>query len=230
MKIKRISGMIGLIVVASVLASCSGGQNPAPTTDPKLIYTQVAETVQAQATQTAAAQVLTPKSTNTPLPTDVPSTLAATNSTVLPSTSGTKSPVISTLSGSGTPGLVLPTLAGVPTSTGQAATAPDKMLYVSQTVADGTKVAPGTQFTQSWVLKNVGTTTWNSTYRVRFYGGNRLGVDDFEIGKTIAPNSTITLTVQMTAPDKVGQYNSLWVLTNNDGVNFGFFTLGLEVK
>jgi hypothetical protein len=104
------------------------------------------------------------------------------------------------------------------------------MTYVSQTIADGTKFKAGEQFTLSWVVKNIGTTTWNSTYRVRFFGGTRFGVEDFQIGKTVAPNAALTITVHMTAPDKVGQYNSIWVLTNNDGSNFGSFTFSLEVK
>ena len=104
------------------------------------------------------------------------------------------------------------------------------MLYVSQAVADGTVFKPGDQFTMSWVIKNVGTTTWPNTYRVRFYGGVRFGVQDFNLPATVAINSSVTITVQMTAPSTAGQYNSIWVLTNNDGVNFGYFTFNCEVK
>ena len=104
------------------------------------------------------------------------------------------------------------------------------MLYVSQTVADGTVFKPGDQFAMSWVIKNVGTTTWPNTYRVRFYGGERFGVQDYTLPSTVDPNRSVTLTVNITAPSSAGQYNSIWVLTNNDGVNFGYFTFNLEVK
>jgi len=229
MKIKRISAVIGLLLVLSFVAACSSAQNPTATTDPKLIYTQVAETVQAQMTKTGAASILTPKPTDTELPTDVPPTEAAPQGTVNPTTAGTQPTGQATVAGTQS-GTAAATLAVLPTNTGQAPTAPDKMLYVSQTVPDGTKFKTGDQFTQSWVIKNVGTTSWPNTYRVRFFGGNRFGVDDFHLPATIAPNQSVTLTVHMTAPDKVGQFNSIWVLTNNDGVNFGFFTFNLEVK
>ncbi|HVP20504.1 MAG TPA: NBR1-Ig-like domain-containing protein [Anaerolineaceae bacterium] len=229
MKIKRISAIIGLLVVLSLLAACGSAQNPTATTDPKLIYTQVAETVQAQMTKTGAASILTPKATDTELPTEVPPTAALTQGTVSPTTAGTQPTGKATVAGT-TSGTAAATLVVLPTNTGQVPTAPEKMLYISQTVKDGTIFKAGDQFTQSWVIKNVGTTTWPNTYRVRFYGGNRFGVDDFTLPGTIIPNQTVTLTVHMTAPANVGKYNSIWVMTNNDGVNFGFFTFNLEVK
>jgi len=233
MNMKRLCALAGLSILLALAAGCSGGQNPTATTDPILIYTQVAQTVQAQMTKTGAASILTPKPTNTPAPTDVPPTTAPTQGTPNPTTSGTQATAAATqaaTSAAGTPGTVVATTFTLPTSTGQAPTAPDKMLYVSQTVPDGTKVKANDQFTLSWVVKNVGTTTWDKSYRIRFFGGDRYGIQDQSLQTTVAPNASLTITVHVTAPGKAGQYNSIWVMTNKDGVNFGFFTFSLEVK
>jgi hypothetical protein len=224
MNIKKIGEIFGLLVILSILAGCAGTQNATPTSDPKLIYTQVALTVQAQITD---AVKLTPKVTNSPQPTDVPLP-TATKGTPNPTTVGTKGTTVAT-NAAGTPGTAVPTLAKT-TAPGTTSTVPDKMLWVSQTVADGTKFKAGDQFTLTWTIQNVGTTTWDATYRLRFFGGVRLGVQDFTIPQTVKPQGTVKLTVHMTAPDKVGQYNSIWVMTNPDGVNFGNFNFSCEVK
>ncbi len=234
MKAYRIVALVGLAAALFFLAGCSGAKNQTPTTDPKAVYTQVAE----QAAQTAQSQQtnvakLTPRATNTTQPTDVPETPTVgtpnpTTSGTQPTTSGTQATAKPTTAG--TAGTPQATTFVLPTSTKPAVASPDKMLYVSQTVADGSVFKPGDQFTQSWVVKNVGTTTWPNTYRVRFYGGERFGVQDFTLPSTVDPNKSVTLTVNMTAPSAVGQYNSIWVMTNNDGVNFGYFTFNLEVK
>ena len=225
MNTKKIGDLIGLFVVLSILAGCAAAQNTNPTTDPKLIYTQVAQTVQAQITTSAR---LTPKGSNTPLPTDVPSA-TATMGTPNPTSATTKIP--NSTVPAGTPGTALPTLPNtLAINTGPAPTVPDKMLYVGQGVPDGTKFNGGDQFTMSWTIKNVGTTTWDNTYQVRFYGGDRLGVNDFTIPGTVVPQQSVKLSVEMTAPNNSGQYNTIWVLTNPTGVNFGYFTFALEVK
>ena len=225
MNIKKIGALMGLFVVFIILAGCAAAQNATPTTDPKLIYTQVAQTVQAQITSSAR---LTPKASTTPPPTDVPSP-TATKGTPNPTSATTKTP--NSTVPAGTPGTALPTLPNtIPTNSGPAPAVPDKMLYVGQGVPDGTKFNGGDQFTMFWTIKNVGTTTWDKTYRVRLYGGDRLGVNDFPIPGTVAPQQSVKLSVEMTAPKNSGKYEGIWVLTNTTGVNFGYFTFALEVK
>ncbi len=228
MKIKHMGALAGLVVVLSFLAGCGAGGNATPTTDPKAVYTQVAQ----QAAETANAQQtnvakLTPRATSTPQATDTPEA-SPTAGTPNPTTAGTKTTANPTAAG--TAGGNLPTTVVLPTSTKPAASVPDKMLYVSQSPADGTVFKPGDTFTMTWKIQNVGTTTWDNTYRVRLYGGERFGVADFNLGSTIAPEATISITAQMKAPSSTGAYNSIWVLTNLDGANFGYFTFNCEVK
>lgn len=226
MNMKKICAMAGIFMALSILVGCAGAQNPTATTDPKLIYTQVAETVQAQITNTAK---LTPHPTNTPLPTDVP---PATATLGIPIATTVANGTAAATTAAGTPGVVNTNAPGtaVATTSGQVPAAPDKMLYVSQAVKDGTKFNAGDQFTMSWTIQNVGTTTWDTTYTVRLYGGDRFGVKDFNIPSTVKPQQTVKLSAEMTAPSNAGQYTGIWVLTNTTGVNFGYFTFALEVK
>ncbi len=232
MNIKHMGALAGLILVLSFLVGCGAGQNATPTTDPKAVYTQVAE----QAAQTAAAQQtniakLPPQATSTPQPTDTPEA-SPTMGTPNPTSAGTQTtPGTQTTAKpttAGTPGG--PTAVVLPTNTRPAASLPDKMLYVSQSPADGTVFKPGDTFTMTWKIQNVGTTTWDNTYRIRLYGGERFGVQDFNLGSTVAPKATVNITAQMTAPSNTGAFNSIWVLTNLDGANFGYFTFNCEVK
>jgi hypothetical protein len=239
---KNLNWLFALVLVTStlVLAGCSQGAQT-PTMDPVAIYTQVAQTVQAQVTNNAK---LTPKPTSTPLPVD---TLAATstlrpsstpfgtlqataNTSLTPAKTGTAAtlPPAKTVTGATLPAAATATLAVVGTQS--APTSGDKMLYVSQAVADGTTFGALEGFTQKWVIKNVGTTTWDNTYLVRLYAGPNLGGNDGPLAQTVKPNGQITISMDMRAPDKQGEYTSVWVLTAPDGHNFGSFTLTIKVK
>lgn len=227
---KRYNWLCALILVTLTLGLVGCAQEtPVPTVDPKLIYTQAAQTVQAKTTGDAK---LTPQATNTPKPTEPP----AATPTLRPSSTamGTPPTQAPTLAGqkSATP-IVLPTTAptAIPTNATQAAaSAGDKGLYVSQTVADGTTLSPSQKFTIVWTLKNVGTTTWDPNYLVRLYAGPSLGFSDSKLDKTVKPNANGTISMDLTAPDKVGEYSTQWVVTNLDGRNFTSFVLTIKVK
>jgi hypothetical protein len=231
---KRYNWLCTLILATTTLGlvGCNAG-TPVPTADPKLIYTQAAQTVQARTTGDAK---LTPFVTNTPKPTEPlaatptlrpSSTMMGTPPTQGPTLPGQKSPT------PGTP-IVLPTTAptAIPTldATQSAASSGDKGIYVSQTVADGSTVSPSQKFTIVWTLKNTGTTTWDPNYLVRLFGGNSFGFSDSKLDKTVKPGANTTITMELTAPATTGEYSTVWVLTNLDGRNFTSFVLTIKVK
>jgi hypothetical protein len=53
-------------------------------------------------------------------------------------------------------------------------TSADAATFVSETILDGTTIAAGQPFTKSWTIRNSGTTTWNSNYRLRWVSGANL--------------------------------------------------------
>jgi hypothetical protein len=91
-----------------------------------------------------------------------------------------------------------------------------------ETFPDGTPVAPGQQFTKTWLVKNTGTCTWTSTYKIAFgYGMSQMGGVATPIGKTVKPGEQIEVSVALTAPSTGGDVSGTWRLMNDQGVFFG---------
>ncbi|MHB0987444.1 MAG: NBR1-Ig-like domain-containing protein [Bellilinea sp.] len=90
------------------------------------------------------------------------------------------------------------------------------------TVPDGTSFTPGQAFTKTWRLKNTGSCTWTTSYRVVFDSGNSLGAPaSFNLPTNVPPDAIVDISVQMKAPDAVKEYESNWKLQNASGVIFG---------
>ena len=89
---------------------------------------------------------------------------------------------------------------------------------------DNTKLDPGATFSKSWVVQNVGTCTWDSSYELVNIdtGGDPFGGTPATVTtSTVGRYQTITLTVNgMTAPAATGTYTSNWMLSVS-GVKFG---------
>lgn len=193
-------------LVLLILAACSPNASRTPTPDPALIYTEVAQTVQAGLTQTAAAMP-TATPTITPPPTATPTPLVA-----LPGPEATSQTPLAS-----------------PTAT--RSTLPDRAEWIGQSPADGTALLPGQEFTMTWTVRNIGDTTWTTAYQLRFYLANqalRLGASDIKFPKEVKKGETVDLSLTMKAPTTAGEYTSVWVLTNDKGQNF--YTLYVTIK
>ncbi|MDD5367742.1 MAG: NBR1-Ig-like domain-containing protein [Anaerolineaceae bacterium] len=187
---------------ALTLSACSA--KATPTTDANAVYTQAAGTVQAELTK---AGELTPSATVTTAPT----------STTEPTQASTAAATVPTVGTS-----------PVPVFTATRPVSPDRAEFVSQSVADNTKVNPGQQFTLTWKVKNVGTSTWTTAYLLRYYSGAQMGgAASTNFPKEVKPNETVEVGVNLTAPLSTGTYMGNWVMTNADGVNF--FPLYIQI-
>ncbi len=203
---------IFLLLGILILTACTPKATPSPTVNPDDIRTQAMQTVQAQLTQTAlAAPSATP--TFTVVPTNTPEPATPTLSITLPPTALATTQVF------------------LPTNTLSSGIR-DQATYVSQSPSDGTVFAPAQTFTMTWRLKNTGPTTWTTQYKFRFYAGSggRMGAADINLPRDVAPNSEIDITLQMTAPLTAGEYNTIWVLSNQDGINFSQVYLLFKVS
>ena len=136
------------------------------------------------------------------------------------------------------PGIVPPT----PTATGTPATATptppvtstvppsacDKVQYVADVnVPDGTIFQPGTQFTKTWRLKNVGSCKWTTAYQLVFFSGEKMGAaSSATFPKEVAVGSTVDISINMTAPSTAGSYRGYWMFKNANGALFGLGAQG----
>ncbi|MRR31435.1 hypothetical protein EG834_14180, partial [bacterium] len=109
------------------------------------------------------------------------------------------------------------------TSDGTPAKRCDAGEFVSDvTIPDGTSMTPGQAFTKTWRLKNTGSCTWTTSYRVVFDSGVSLGAPaSFNLPTSVPPDAIVDISVQMKAPDVVKDYQSNWKLQNAAGVTFG---------
>jgi hypothetical protein len=157
---------------------------------------QSPEAVFTRSAQTVAAQLTLAASQASPTETQVPATPTATPTrTQVPS--ATNVPVPCNLAG----------------------------FVADVTIPDNMVLVPGQTFLKTWRLRNIGTCTWTSGYRVVFDRGDSLGVSSNYSQQlttgAIQPGQTIDISVNMTAPAAVGTYRSDWSLRDPNGVAFG---------
>ncbi len=117
--------------------------------------------------------------------------------------------------------------------------AADNAQLISVSVPTNTTMAPGNRFTQTWTLKNTGTTTWSagqSGYTLTMVGKDSLGAvplftnasstryTPFIIvgnGKSVSPNSNAAFSMSFIAPISSGTYTDTFQMNNTSGVAFG---------
>jgi hypothetical protein len=99
----------------------------------------------------------------------------------------------------------------------------DRIEFVADlTVPDNSIFAPGNSFTKVWRLKNTGTCTWKTSYRVVLVSGDLLGGRNLmPLPMEVAPGQTIDLAMNFTAPILEGRYRGNWQIRNDKGEIFG---------
>jgi hypothetical protein len=124
-----------------------------------------------------------------------------------------------------TPTLHPPTPTLTPTPTATVTPVPcNKAEFVTDvTVPDGSDFPTFDTFTKIWRMRNVGTCTWTSGYRVVFdHGDQMLAPDSAPLtGGSVPPGGTVDVSVPMEAPGTPGTYKGYWRLRDAGGVLFG---------
>jgi len=93
------------------------------------------------------------------------------------------------------------------------------------TYPDNTHVAANQAFVKTWRIRNVGSCSWNSSYKLIFDHGDGLGVTSGYVqpltSSVVNPGQTVDLTVNLTAPAATGTYTGYWRMRDPGGVLFG---------
>src|SRR6266498_371640 len=97
------------------------------------------------------------------------------------------------------------------------------------TIPDGTALETNTQFTKTWRLKNMGSCTWDSSYRIAFVDGTSMSEATILSwpGGTVSYGESVDLSINLVAPIYPGSYQGNYMLLGPDGTYFG---LGVENK
>ncbi len=89
------------------------------------------------------------------------------------------------------------------------------------TIEDYTTVLPGVSLDKQWLINNNGTCNWNSTYHLKWVGGNPLGAVQDQIMYPARAGTQVTLHILFIAPALEGTYESAWQAYDPDGIAFG---------
>mmetsp|Transcript_27253 Transcript_27253/g.62852 ORF Transcript_27253/g.62852 Transcript_27253/m.62852 type:complete len:467 (+) Transcript_27253:87-1487(+) len=92
------------------------------------------------------------------------------------------------------------------------------------TIPDGTVLAPNTEFTKIWRMRNAGPSEWPEQTSLRLVGkgSDRMGAPDAApLPRAVAPDTEVDISVPMVAPAAAGRYQSYWRLAAPDGRKFG---------
>lgn len=149
------------------------------------------------------AQACAPQPTSTPFrpPTQILPTQILTTITPIP----TNTPI--------------PTLTITPTMTGPCT---NGLTFIEDlTIPDDTTVSAGSSMNKQWLVSNSGTCNWDSTYRLKWIGGEMFGAADEQALFPARAGTQATLRILFTAPTVEGIYESAWQAYGPDGNVFG---------
>ena len=180
-----------LALLALLLSACSSETASQPTPDAAAIATSAVQTVEARYTEQA---------------------LAAPTATIAIPLAPTETPVPPTQPAASTP---------APPAGDQGA-----CLYATfisdVTIPDGQVVAPGATLRKTWRIKNIGTCPWDSGYKLVFESGDPMTTTTtVALPKTVYPDETVDISVDLTAPESYGVYTGKWRIATPYGGTFG---------
>jgi hypothetical protein len=89
------------------------------------------------------------------------------------------------------------------------------------TIPDGTSISFGATIDKQWLIKNNGTCNWDSTYRLKWIGGDPLSAAQEQILYPARAGTQVTLRITFTAPTAEGTVESAWQAYSPDGIAFG---------
>jgi hypothetical protein len=163
-----------------------------------------------QAYETIQAEILTmqPLQTGAALGTPYPTTVTPGTATVIPTR----------LSVTPIPSLPAPTTVCDRVQPGNP---------IDVTIPDDTSIPPGESFVKTWRLYNAGNCSWTTGYSLVWFSGEQLSIERaYSLEHAVSSGSSVDLSIEMTAPNTPGTYQSNWKLQNNSGQLFGIGPAG----
>jgi polar amino acid transport system substrate-binding protein len=115
-----------------------------------------------------------------------------------------------------------PTATPLPRPTATPSVCYDGMEFVQDIeVSDGTEFQPGADFDKVWRIRNTGTCTWNSNYKIVFVQGDRMEGTSQLVKTNVRPGETYDMIIDQRAPTTPGKYTGIWQMVNANGTPFG---------
>ncbi|HUV15771.1 MAG TPA: NBR1-Ig-like domain-containing protein [Pelolinea sp.] len=107
----------------------------------------------------------------------------------------------------------------------------NKGFLVSESPADNTEFDVGQDFDKNWRIRNDGTCTWNTNYKLAFADGDKMsGPSSKNLTQNVAPGETVDIIIDLNAPDTAGTYRGNWKLVDDQGQSFFFPYVIIKAK
>lgn len=115
-----------------------------------------------------------------------------------------------------------PTASAVPTSTAEVGVCENGLTFLDDlTVEDNSVFSPNEFIDKRWLVRNSGTCNWDSSYKLKWVGGDLLGAAEEQPLYPAKADVQATLQIIFSAPAEAGTYQSVWQAADVDGVPFG---------
>lgn len=118
----------------------------------------------------------------------------------------------------------LPTLTPTPTPQNTVTSKPQtsRVIFVRETLPDGSHLQPGQSFTKTWTIQNGGSTPWVKGYSLARVSSNpaseNLGSPaQIPLTSEVQPGEKIEISVDLTAPRQDGSYTVTYQLQSDSG-------------
>ena len=209
--------LIVMTILVVLLAACLPGQTPEEAQDQLNTAVAAAIATQQAAIDQAVSLTLTAVAQNAS-PTFVGPTADASTPTAL--VFPTLTPVVATI----TPINTQSSGGGGGGGGGGGSSNAYSCSIIGEKPYDGAAFKPGDSFDKSWTIKNTGTVTWGADWDFEYKGGTDMSpTGNFLIGKQVKPGASITLIVEIEAPNvKAKETGKTFVMTwsLNNGSHF----------
>ena len=106
----------------------------------------------------------------------------------------------------------------------------DEMNVSNFNPVNGAVVLPNQALHMDVTLKNIGSTTWQTSHKVIDISSDPMTVlREYNLPYAVAPNGTVMLSIYMTSPAELGTYTANFMIQDAYGANFGEFEYTLTV-
>lgn len=95
-------------------------------------------------------------------------------------------------------------------------------ILISEYPPDQSLFKPGDAFTKTWTIRNEGTCTWDTTYKLIFWSGDAMGgASYYFLPQNVPPGTEVSISIPLIAPPVEGNYTGYWRLQTPWNAIFG---------
>jgi hypothetical protein len=89
-------------------------------------------------------------------------------------------------------------------------------------ISEGSILKSNNMYAKVWRVKNIGTCTWTTDYKLVFINGDEnLNQTDIPLPEEVPPGETVELKVNFATPEEGNTYIANWMLASETGMIFG---------